>query len=275
MPFSWRPDADLVRDVPATRRIMPFIMRSRNESAVYFEQRLDVSRALAWLDEFRARTGLRATLFHLLVWAAARTLHERPRLNRFVAGGRLWQRRGIWIAFSAKKSMSDDAPIVAIKREIDPAASFEDVVRALAATVEEGKSDRRSATDKELSLLLSLPGWALKLLVRLQRRLDHWGLLPAAFYRNDPLYASVFIANLGSVGLEACWHHLYEYGNIPIFLVVGRVENGRVLLRYTFDERIEDGLYCARALELLRRRVEDPVAAGAAGAPCAPGASAV
>ena len=29
-------------------------------------------------------------------------------------------------------------------------------------------------------------------------------------------------------------------------------------VKYSFDERVEDGLYCARSLELLRRRIEDP-----------------
>lgn len=263
MPFGWRPDGDLARDVPATRRIMPYLMRGRNESAVYFEQRLALDRTLPWLERFRERTGLRATLLHLLIWAAARTMRERPRLNRFVAGSRIYARRGIWVSFSAKKAKTDDHPIVVLKREIDPTLPFEELVRRLEAGIAEGRSDRRSTTDKELSILLRLPGPLLGLLVRAQLALDRWGLLPAAFYRTDPLYASLFIANLGSVGLDACFHHLYEYGNCPIFLVVGRIEEEsagrpRALLRYTFDERIEDGLYCARALELLKAAVEDP-----------------
>ena len=31
-----------------------------------------------------------------------------------------------------------------------------------------------------------------------------------------------------------------------------------LLLRYTFDERIEDGFYCAQSLAILRQRLEDP-----------------
>ena len=34
--------------------------------------------------------------------AIALVLAERPRLNRFTAGGRVWQRDGIWLSFSAK-----------------------------------------------------------------------------------------------------------------------------------------------------------------------------
>jgi hypothetical protein len=285
MPFSWRPDGDLARDVPAARRIMPFIMRGRNESAVFFEQRVDMSRTLPWLEAFRSRSGLRASVLHLLIWAAAQTLAARPRLNRFTAGGRIYQRRGIWVSFSAKKQKSDDAPIVVVKREIDPALSLEELVRQLESGIAEGRSERRSATDKELSILLGLPALLLSWLVRLQRLLDQLGLLPAAFYRNDPMYASVFIANLGSIDMDPCFHHLYEYGNIPIFIVAGRARNELMAgpsgepvarpimtLRYTFDERIDDGLYCARALELLKSRLEDPEAHVRLPLPASPGA---
>jgi tetratricopeptide (TPR) repeat protein len=39
------------------------------------------------------------------------------RMKWFVAGGRIFQRRGIWISFSAKKRRTEDAPIVLVKRE--------------------------------------------------------------------------------------------------------------------------------------------------------------
>jgi hypothetical protein len=81
--------------------------------------------------------------------------------------------------------------------------------------------------------------------------------------RSDPMYASVFVANLGSVGLDAGYHHLWEYGTISIFCVVGRVGEGAdgrrcMTLKYTYDERVEDGLYCARSLERLRELLENP-----------------
>ena len=96
-------------------------------------------------------------------------------------------------------------------------------------------------------------------------------LLPTALLADDPLYASAFVANLGSVGLDAAFHHLYEYGTIPIFATMGRIhraphvfENGSVgsrevfRMRYTYDERVEDGFYAARALERLAACLNDP-----------------
>ena len=37
MPLFRRPDGDLVRDLPPVRAIVPYLMRRRNESAVYHE----------------------------------------------------------------------------------------------------------------------------------------------------------------------------------------------------------------------------------------------
>ncbi len=280
MPFGWRPDGDRVRELPLTRRIMPFIMPTRNESVVYFEQKLDSTKLQAFLSEARAQTEHKVTLLHVLIWAVAQTLDERPRLNRFVAGRRIYARRGIWISFSAKKEKSDRGSIVVVKRCIDPAWSLAEVVDDVQSAITEGRSEKKSTTDKELNILLRLPTGVLGLFVRFQMLLDRLGLLPGAFYRNDPMYGSVFIANLGSLNMEAGFHHLYEYGDIPIFATVGRIqdeviagEDGEptvrpmLTIRYSFDERIEDGLYCAKALDRLRDRLEDPATFGALRAP--------
>ena len=263
MPLFNRPDGKLATDVPAARRIMPFIMRTRTESAVYFEQAIDLTRTLPFIEQFNAAHPTRkATVFHVFIWAAMVALNARPRLNRFVIGSRLYQREGIWISYSAKKALQDDAPIVVLKRRFDPTMSFEQVVDFIHADLDEGRSDKKSHVDKELGLFLRLPAPLLRLGVWLLRWLDSWNLLPGAFIHPDPLYASLFVANLGSVKLESAYHHLYEYGSIPLFAAIGRTKEvgGSPVcsIKYSFDERVEDGLYAAAALALLKDRLEDP-----------------
>jgi hypothetical protein len=198
-------------------------------------------------------------------------LTEFPRLNRFVAGSRLYDRRGIWIAFSAKQKIERDAPIFTSKIEYRPGESLPAMVDRLLVILSEGRSGRETAADREIKGFLRLPAPVLRLAVRAQRILDGWNLLPTALIKDDPLYASVFVANLGSVGLEAAYHHLYDYGTTPIFVTMGRThrtplvrEDGTVTshevftLRYTYDERIEDGFYAARALERLATCLATP-----------------
>jgi len=239
-------------NVPPYRRMMPFLMRGRNESAVYFEQRLDLAQTLPWLEQRGAK------LFALVLHALASVLHERERLNRFTAGRTIYQRTSVQISFAAKKALSDDAPLATVKREFPRGESFEQLGTALGASVGEARSDRPSAVDKELSVLLRLPGFLLALGIALLDRLYRWGLAPRSLVDTDPMYASAFVANLGSLKIDAAYHHLYEHGNCPLFVTIGQIADGHVTLCYTFDERVEDGHYCAGALKLLAERIEDP-----------------
>jgi hypothetical protein len=276
MPIFKRPDGKLATDVPAARQIMPFIMRNRNESTVYFEQQIDLTRTLPFIDQFNAaHPNRKVTVFHVFMWAAMNALHARPRMNRFVVGSRIYQRDGIWISYSAKKALRDDAPIVVLKRRFDPSMGFEQVVDFIYGDLVEGRSDKQSHVDKELKLFLALPAPLLRIGVKLLAWLDSWNLLPGSFILNDPLYASLFVANLGSVRLESAYHHLYEYGSIPLFAAIGKKkevvtpEGTRTVcsIKYSFDERIEDGLYAAGALSLLKDRLEDPSGAATAQVP--------
>jgi hypothetical protein len=136
--------------------------------------------------------------------------------------------------------------------------------------VKEARSDKPSHIDKELAVLLELPGFLLQFLIGVLALLYRWGLAPRSLVDTDPMYASAFVANLGSIGIDAAYHHLYEHGNCPLFMTIGKVTerpvvvDGKVVvrptltLRFSFDERVEDGLYAARALRMLAERIERP-----------------
>ena len=263
------------------RYIMPFLMRGRNESAVLHEARFDLSRTHAWLARWSAANGRKATLFHLILWAVARALHERPGLNRFVSGGRIYQRNGVFLSFAAKAAFADDAPIITIKLEFPKDDTFAACVDRVAAAVggarepAAGAPAREASTvDTELRLAMALPTFLLRGVMALLRWLDRVNLMPAGMIASDPMYASAFLANLGGLGIDDTFHHLYEYGTVSLFGAVGRAEKavfvgegGAVDVRdalklcWTFDERINDGFYCASSLAEVQRIVEDPAAA--------------
>lgn len=245
--------------VPPYRRMMAFLMRGRNESAVYFEHTLDLSRARPWLAEWnRAHPGAHATVFHLVLHSLAAVLHERPRLNRFTLGRKTYQRRGVFLSFAAKQAKTDDKPLRTIKRGFAEGETFEQVVAGTAGEVTTARGDAATAMDKELKILLALPGFILAFAIGALKLLYRWGLAPKSLVDTDPLYTSAFLANLGSIGLDAAYHHLYEHGNCPLFVTLGKIDGDRLTIKYTYDERVEDGLYCAKTLELLKARIEDP-----------------
>lgn len=267
-----RPDGTRVRGLPRLRRIKPFVMPRRAEALVYFEQVLDLRQTQDYLSRWNAgpsRPPL--TLFHVLLTAAARTLHQRPRLNRFVAGKRVWQRDAVEISVSVIKAKDDAARLTVVKQAYAPGLGLVASRRVIEEGTTNGRAAARTASEKEVDLVTRLPRFVLSFLVALQRFADHWNLLPASLIANDPLYASLMVTNLGSIGIDAAWHHLYEHGTLGLFLAVGKagpmpfvtpeatleVRPG-VTLRYAFDERIADGFYAARSLDLLKQLVEEP-----------------
>lgn len=255
------------------RRMMPFLMRGRNEAFVLFEQQIPTAPLRPVLERLgRERPpDRRVTFFHCVLYAVGSTLHEFPRLNRFVAGSRLYDRHGIWLSFSGKQRLDTEAPLFTAKIPFRPGEPFVAFVDRVLAAVGAERSGRDTAAAREVRRLVRLAPPLLRLAVRASHRLHARGWLPASLVETDPLHASAFLANLGSVGLDAAWHHLYEHGSIPIFLTMGRLhrapvvlEDGSVtsrevfVLRYTYDERIEDGFYAARALEHLAAMLARP-----------------
>lgn len=271
-PWPRRQDGAAAQHLSPLRRIMPHLIPGRNQAAVYLDQQLRLEKTLAWLE---AQNQGRAPqeqlkLFHVVLCALARVLHQRPALNRFTVGGRVYQRRQVAISFAVKPSFEDGSEINTVRMVFDPEESVEDVSQKTRRVVRQGRGDEKSQAQREMDLIARLPPSLIRCLVGLQTWLDARNLLPPALIREDPLYASLFVANMGSLGMDAPFHHLYEYGTVPIFATVGRVQqvpvvdNGELAvgtvahLRYTFDERIADGFYCAQSLELVRQWIEDP-----------------
>jgi hypothetical protein len=264
--LPWRADAVEVPELSAMRRFMPFVSPRRNDSLFYMFQDIEVEAALEFLEKKnRGRPPeRRMTLFHLFLRSCSQALALRPGVNRFVKGGRLWQRHGEWITFSAKREIVDGAPMLTVKRRFHPEReTLEEMVDAVYGRLNPQRAGRKTQSDKEMGLLLRLPGVFIQLAMALVRAADYLGLLPRRMIEADPLFTSLFAANLGSIDYPAGHHHLWEYGTCSLFGVMGRIEPGpagrrRMRVAWTYDERIEDGLYSYHTLEGIRERIESP-----------------
>lgn len=266
-----RPDGLIAADVPGYRRFMPALMPSRTGSTVFFDRVVEVAAAERFVAETRAtHSELHPTLFHVLLWSLGRMFDRYPRINRFLAGGRLYDRDGVWLSFTAMTEVSDDGELVEVKHRFDPEQPFVEFVRAVESAVAELRGGGEAPTDGELSLFLHLPPVLRRGVVTLAGLAHDLNLLPRAFIERDPFFASAFVTNLGSVGIDAVYHHLYEYGTIPVFCVLGLVHDEVVArdgkpavtrvatLRFSYDERVEDGHYAAQAVQYLCAVMEDP-----------------
>jgi hypothetical protein len=273
----WRRRADgtLAKDLPVTRRVMPYIMRGRNEAAVYFEYDVDLQKADAFVRAWnQANPMLRIDIFHLTVWAMRDALMRNPTVHRFVAGGRLYDRKGVWFSYAVKRKLETGAPLAVVKRRFDLDESFGAMVEAMAAETAIVTSSVKNPVEAELALLLRFPGFLRRFLMGCVRLGNRLGILPRSFIEKDPMFASAFFANMASFGMPAVYHHLYEYGTAGIFCCVGRPvgapgsptsgpDRRRVAnLKFTFDERTEDGLAAWFSLRRIKQILEEPESCG-------------
>lgn len=256
------------------RRIVPYLMPTRAGATVFYEQHLEVGDLLAWLEETNAGrpAAEHVSLFHVFLTALARTVKLRPEVNRFIAGRRTYQHKDISISFIVKTAMEDDAAETQARLVFtgdETVAEVRDVVTA-AVTRERG-GDERGGDDRLVDFFASWPRPMLRVISRAIASMDYHNALPAPLRDAIPLYTSVYLVNTGSIGIDAPFHHLYEFGSASVFVAIGRVakepvvdEHGqvvardRVTIRFTLDERASDGFYFARTAEVFRRLVEEP-----------------
>ena len=271
MALGDRPDGVRLRKLPGFRKIFPFLMRTRTESAVYFSKRLQVAPTMAWLNRANAGREKKLSLFYVLLAAAVRTLALRPEVNRFVIGRRIYQRRTIDLSFVVKRELTEEASEVTLKLTFDPRSTLDEVAARVRGAIEKTRQSETSWDENLTNFVTSLPRPVVRLAVACLRFLDYHGWLPASFLRDDSLHTSVFVANLGSIGIDAGYHHMYEWGNASFFAVVGQLKKEPVVnergeleaaevvdIKFTGDERITDGVYFAKTMDLFVDLIRDP-----------------
>jgi hypothetical protein len=261
MAFRRRRDGVYLDDVPALRRIVPYLLRTRTASAVYFPQRIEVEHLVAWLAQVNDGRphDERVTVFHVALTAAGRTLRLRPEVNRFIAGRRTYQHQEISVSFIVKTSMDDGAPESEVRLVLTGTETVEEVRALVHAAVEGERGSVSGDDDRLVDFFAGWPRPVLNGIARLIGVLDYHNVLPGPLMDAIPLYTSLYVVNAGSLGVDAPFHHLYETGSASVFVSIGRVarvpvvdEHGEVVARrcldlvYTLDERASDGFYFAR-----------------------------
>jgi hypothetical protein len=269
-----RSDGTYIKDLPYFTRIVPYAMPTRTEAAIYFEQDFDVTKTIEYVR--KANEGCppgekKLTLFQVLLCATVRTIALRPKLNRFVAGLRYYQRNRIAFNFVAKKQLTDHGEEVNVTLAFSPYETLQTLPPKVAAYVSRVKKGEATDADDFNRLLARLPRWINKLVVKALFFTDYHNGLPADFIRSMPFFATVFFTNVGSVGIDAPFHHNFEFGTCGLFIALGKIrtetvhdEEGKphrrelVKVTFTYDDRIADGIYCGKGIDLLRSFVENP-----------------
>ena len=271
--FGDRRDGFRVK-APGLQTVMTCLMPKRTDSEVFVSDKIDVTELLRYLEQKNEQDpSVRRTLFHCVVTAMARTVRERPLLNRFIQGATIYERYEISLAFVVKRRFADHAEESLMFLTPEDSATLDDISRRIVGDVKEIRKSEHATggVDALLDRFAAMPRLLRMFLVRIIRYLDFWGVNPRFITEGDPNYASVFLSNLGSIGCPSVYHHLNNYGSNSIMITIGTIHREALVDRdgksevreivdigATLDERIADGFYFARSLKLVKHICANP-----------------
>ena len=269
-----RRDARWVREVPGMQTIMCDLMPNRTDCEVYLHDTLDATELVKYLEKKNANhPEYKTTLFHAFICVVARMLRERPKMNYFVSGHRMYEHNEVSMCFVVKRRFQDhaeEALMTLVPKDDD---TLDTVSRKIVGDIIETRKSEHATggVDLWLDRVGAVPRLLRMLFVRCVRWLDFWGLVPRAFTEGDPNYCSVLLSNLGSIKGPAVYHHLNNYGTNSIVVTIGTLHKAEVLrddgtkelrdvfdVGATLDERIGDGFYFVRSLNLVKYMFAHP-----------------
>lgn len=267
-----RKEGRLLRTLDPMARVSSYIMVNRNGSSNYFVDSVDIEEIERYIRHKRKDDGLAGFgIMHVLVAAYVRCISQRPAINRFISGQKIYARDDIEINLTVKLEMKSDAAETVIKIRPDRTATAKDIYELFQKEIEFARSGKDSSFDNTARILSHIPGIFLKFAVWFLKLLDYFGLLPKSLTDLSPFHGSMFITSMGSLGIPPVFHHLYDFGNVPVFLSFGPKQrkleiqsDGQITekrsISYTAvtDERICDGFYYSTAFKQLKSIMRNP-----------------
>ncbi len=273
MLFRNRPDGTYFK-VPSFKRVLTYTCVTRDESCLYYKDRILMDNAISMLLERNRGKAPedRVTVLHLIIAAYVRTVVERPLLNTFVSGHDFYQRNEITFSLVAKKQLTDEGIEGLVKARFNPEDTLEDISLRMKAYIAEGKSDEGSSSEKEIDFLMKLPKPIISVFMWLYKLLDSNNMLPGFMIDTDPSYSTALITNLGSIGIDGVFHHLFNWGNSGVIMAIGRIKKATVTdsrsgegrtasvldIYLTLDDRLADGTYYGNSLKVFKNYLENP-----------------
>lgn len=266
--FRDRKDGIRVR-ISGFDKFLYLLKPRRSEAEVYISKKIDVSDLVKYMEK-KKKDNEEITYFHLFSTAVAKLVYNKPYLNRFIMGSNKYERNEVTLSFVAKTKFEDDAKELLKVIKIEDDDNVDTISKKIFGSVRKIRSNEISHTDDFVNSLGKLPGMVMSIIVWFVKKLDRFDLLPKSLTENSIYHSSVLISNLGSIHCDGIYHNLTNFGTNSILLTIGEIKeeacviDGKIDKRYicdfgiTLDERIADGVYFAKSLNLLEYILNNP-----------------
>ena len=272
MAFGDRKDGKLVRDIDGMHFICPIIYPNRCDNEAFIYEKIDLTNVNKYLKKKnKDNPEYKYNLFQVIITTMSKVLYLRPQMNYFIQNSNLYERNDKSISFVVKKKMDEKSgeglAFIHLKEDynIDTIHNeIKDIIYSQRSGGSDGSSD-------SMDMFLKMPRFIGKFLVHIIMFLDRHGWVPKFLIESDPYYSSVVLTNLGSIKMHAGYHHLTNWGTNSIFLAIGEEklraffdESGKATMKdsvdigFTIDERIANGFYYSKTIELFKYILENP-----------------
>ena len=268
--FGYRSDGRKIKNIPPFFKIIPQVMRRRSDSQVFYSYEIPIKAMDEYINK-KAEEGIKISYMYIIYTAMIRLIGQRPQLNRFVMNGRTYARNEILISLAIKKSLTDEGDETTIKLPFTGCETIFDIKEKLDSVISENKDiSTTNETDILATALSFIPNFLLKIAVSFIMFLDKHGMLPKFIINASPFHTSAFLTNVASLGIDAIYHHLYDFGTTGLFLAMGKKkkdyiyddetikEEKCISLAFVCDERICDGYYFANSVKMFNRYLKKP-----------------
>lgn len=268
--FGHRSDGRRLKTLSPFFRVIPNVMLERSDSQVYFKQDI----MLKYMDEYidkKATEGIKLSYMNIIYAAMVRIVAERPQLNRFAMNGSIYARNEILVSLAIKKSLSDESEETTIKLPFTGEENIFEIKEKLDKAIEDNKKvTTENSTDRLAKTLSLVSDGTLRRIVKFLGFLDKHGIMPKAAINASPFHTSLFLTNVGSLGIDSIYHHLYNFGTTSLFFAMGKKkksflyedeeirEEKCITIAFVGDERICDGYYFANSFKLLTKYLKKP-----------------
>lgn len=247
---------------------------NRSVSDVYVNYKMDVTELVKYVEK-KKKKGEDITFFHSFVAGIAKLMYNRNKLNRFVANRHIFEHNDVVISFVAKVAFEDDAEEVMVLIKVDP----DDNINTISEKIKDKLASYRKVKKNEINkkgansaidVLGKLPNILRVPVVGLLKWCDKKGCLPNSLVEDNLYYSSIIISNLGSIHCDAIFHNITDFGNASALATMGEIKDMEVIIDgkkqirkicefgVNLDERIADGFYFAKSLQLLQYIFNNP-----------------
>ncbi len=261
-----------IRGMSSYLTVATFVMHKRDDAQNFIVDSAEVTEAEKFLRRKRAEGMKGLGMLHLFIASYVRVISQKPYLNRYITGLRCYSRKNIEVVMTVKEAMKEGAGETSIKVIFDPHDTINDVYNRMEEAIRKVKDSLdNSSTTNVADALNKLPRFLFRFAVWFLNWMDFHNMLPKAILNASPFHGSMIITDMGSLGIPPIYHHLYNFGNLPVFISFGikrraweitrdgKTEERRYVdYRLVCDERICDGYGYAQGVKLLKNCLMHP-----------------